>query len=96
MSINPALRRRQKPISSSDVEQERGQAAFRSLGLTSREAEVLHWITEGKRDREIACIIGVSVRTAQNHVANILHKFSVETRTAAARVALDRLMTVSQ
>jgi len=61
-----------------------------ALGLTPREAEVLHWIAEGKRDREIAAIIGVSARTAQHHVSHILEKLSVETRTAAARVSLEQ------
>jgi DNA-binding CsgD family transcriptional regulator len=70
--------------------------AFKALGLTCREAEVLFWITEGKRDREIACIIGVSARTAQNHVAHILHKLCVETRTAAARIGLERVLTSYQ
>lgn len=58
-------------------------------GLTPREFEVLHWITEGKRDREIAVIVGISVRTAEHHVASILQKLAVETRTAAARMILE-------
>ena len=63
---------------------------YATLGLTAREAEVLHWVVEGKRDREIASIMGVSARTAQHHVSHILHKLCVETRTAAARVGLER------
>ncbi len=63
---------------------------YATLGLTPREAEVLHWIAEGKRDREIAAIIGISTRTAQHHVSHILEKLSVETRTAAARLGLER------
>ena len=65
-------------------------AIYATLGLTRREAEVLHWIAEGKRDREIARIMGVSARTAEHHVSRILEKLSVETRTAAARVGLER------
>ena len=65
-------------------------AIYATLGLTRREAEVLYWIAEGKRDREIARIMGVSARTAEHHVAHILEKLSVETRTAAARVGLER------
>ena len=57
--------------------------------LTAREREALYWIAEGKRDREIACIMGVSLRTAEHHVSKVLEKLSVETRTAAARVGLD-------
>lgn len=32
--------------------------------LTPRQREVLHWMAEGKRDREIGRILGISVRTA--------------------------------
>jgi ribose transport system substrate-binding protein len=55
-----------------------------SLDLTSRETEVLQWVRQGKRDSEIALILGISTRTAEKHVSRILQKLSVETRTAAA------------
>jgi DNA-binding CsgD family transcriptional regulator len=61
------------------------------LGLSGREAEVLHWVIQGKRDAEIASILGVSPRTAQKHVQSVLFKLGVETRTAAALEALQRL-----
>ena len=52
--------------------------------LTTRETEVLHWMAEGKRDGEIATILGIAPRTANKHVEHILGKLGVETRTAAA------------
>jgi DNA-binding CsgD family transcriptional regulator len=52
--------------------------------LTAREHEVLQWIGEGKRNGEIAAILGVSPRTVGKHVENLLQKLKVETRTAAA------------
>lgn len=55
--------------------------------LTRREREVLFWISEGKRNNEIAKIFGVSPRTVGKHVENILSKLNVPTRTAAARQA---------
>lgn len=57
-------------------------------GLTLRQAEVLHWIAQGKRDKEIALILGVSYRTVTDHVRAILVKLGVETRTAAAAEAM--------
>ena len=56
---------------------------LRLLGLTPRECEVLRWITEGKRDREIATILDLSPRTVSNHAHKIFRKLSVETRAAA-------------
>lgn len=53
-------------------------------GLTPREMEILHWIAEGKRDKEIAEILGLSWRTVKTHAVRIFQKLGVETRTAAA------------
>ena len=58
------------------------------LGLTSREAEVLHWIAQGKTNGEIATILGTQTGTVKKHVEHIFEKLGVETRTAAATVAL--------
>jgi len=56
---------------------------LRRVGLTARESEVL-WVIQGKRDREISKIISASQSTTHKHVAGILQKLHVETRTAAA------------
>ena len=64
--------------------------ALSALGLTPREAEVLHWVIQGKRNMEIATIVGCSPRTIQKHMENLLEKLGVETRTAAATEALRR------
>lgn len=58
---------------------------LRRAGLTLRESEVLTWMSEGKRDREIATILGISYRTVTNHVSAILRKLGAETRTGALR-----------
>ncbi|PTY03049.1 hypothetical protein DB346_07290 [Verrucomicrobia bacterium LW23] len=52
-------------------------------GLTDREIDVLKWMREGKSDREIGIILGISHRTVNHHVASILRKLGVETRVAA-------------
>ncbi len=53
--------------------------------LTQRERDVFHWMREGKRNSEIAIILGCAPRTVEKHVENILHKTSSETRGAAVR-----------
>jgi DNA-binding CsgD family transcriptional regulator len=62
--------------------------ALQGLGLTEREAEVLSWLAEGKRDQEIATILGISPRTVQHHLARVYEKLGVETRSAAIAIAL--------
>ncbi|MBI3801746.1 MAG: helix-turn-helix transcriptional regulator [Deltaproteobacteria bacterium] len=61
------------------------------LGLTSRETEVLFWVMQGKTNLEIATILEARSRTVQKHLERIYRKLGVETRTAAARQALEML-----
>ncbi|MCP4596358.1 response regulator transcription factor [Neptuniibacter sp.] len=58
------------------------------LAITDRESEVLHWIANGKTNREIAEILGMSPRTVNKHLEQLFPKLGVENRTAAAGVAL--------
>jgi DNA-binding CsgD family transcriptional regulator len=64
---------------------------FERIGLTVRESEVLHWVIQGKRDKEVADILSTSPRTIHNHLGSILRKLNTETRTAAASEAFARL-----
>lgn len=56
--------------------------------LTSREAEVLSWLSKGKTNRDIAQILGLSPRTIDKHLEQIYAKLGVENRTAAAAMAV--------
>jgi DNA-binding CsgD family transcriptional regulator len=58
------------------------------LPLTPREREVLQWVAAGKTDRDVAAIVGSSVRTVHKHLQHIYAKLGVETRTAAVMRAL--------
>ena len=51
--------------------------------LTPREAEVMHWVTMGKTNRDIAEILQLSPRTVNKHLEHVFEKLFVETRTAA-------------
>ncbi len=51
--------------------------------LTAREREVLQWLSGGKTNRDIGCILGISPRTVQKHLEKMYEKLGVETRTAA-------------
>jgi CheY-like chemotaxis protein/DNA-binding CsgD family transcriptional regulator len=68
-----------------------GPKALLALGVTAREAEVLYWMAEGKTNPEIAIIIDASLNTVKKHAINLFAKLGVETRTAAARLALSVL-----
>lgn len=62
-----------------------------ALHLTTRESQVLYWISNGKTNREIAEILGMSPRTVNKHLEQIFPKLGVENRTAAARIAIRTL-----
>ena len=52
---------------------------------------MLFWVAQGKINRDIADIVGSSPATVKKHLERIHAKLGVETRTAAAALALGRL-----
>ena len=62
-----------------------------ALRLTQREAEVLYWVIKGKINRDIGDILGASPATVKKHLERVFAKLGVETRTAAAGMAMNRI-----
>jgi DNA-binding NarL/FixJ family response regulator len=60
-----------------------------TFGLTSRELEVLGLVATGMTNQQIADELFIAVKTVDRHVANILTKLDVGTRTAAAAFAYE-------
>ncbi|MEN8834085.1 MAG: DNA-binding response regulator [Pacificibacter sp.] len=67
------------------------QTLARLLSLTSRESEVLYWLTMGKTNKDISVILNLSPRTVNKHLEQIFQKMGVDNRTSAA-VAADRIL----
>ncbi len=67
------------------------EAMSLSFKLTSREAEVLYWVVKGKINRDIGDILGASPATVKKHLERVFAKLGVETRTAAAGMAMGRI-----
>ncbi len=70
-----------------------GQAAIlrRQYSLTTREAEVLLWIAQGKTNRDVGEILGLSPRTVNKHLEQIYQKLGVENRASAAIAVIKAL-----
>lgn len=56
--------------------------------LSPRERQVLLSLMEGRRNKEIAAALGVSVGTVKTHLRHIFRKLNVSDRTAAVLVTL--------
>jgi DNA-binding CsgD family transcriptional regulator len=70
---------------------------FRALcQLTARENDVLRWMVEGKRNAEIAKILGTSSRTVEKQVEAILAKLAVENRATAILRAMELAAATQQ
>jgi NarL family two-component system response regulator LiaR len=57
--------------------------AFVLEELTDRELQVLVLVAAGRRNREIAELLRVSVKTVEFHLSNILGKLNAQSRTEA-------------
>ena len=70
--------------------QAKAQAATKSLSprLTDREHEILQLISEGKATKEVAAVLGLSVKTAETHRVNLMRKLQVHSIGELVRYAV--------
>lgn len=64
-----------------------GRTSSTSLGLTTREREILELLTTGQRPGEIADRLFLSVKTVKNHLTSVYQKLGVETGAQAVAEA---------
>ncbi|PNY79723.1 hypothetical protein CVO96_17360 [Deinococcus koreensis] len=62
-----------------------GNAAFR---LSPRELQMLHFLAQGRSNREIAQTLGLSEKTVARHVENVFGKLDVHSRASAVAIAI--------
>ena len=56
--------------------------------LTGRQREIVQLLAEGKTSKEVACALGLSVKTAETHRANIMRRLDCHSVTALVRYAI--------
>jgi len=69
---------------------QRHQKVNRPDLLTARETEVLKLVSEGKSSKEIAAILFLSIRTVENHRANIMKKLNISKNTDLVKYAISK------
>jgi DNA-binding NarL/FixJ family response regulator len=62
--------------------------ALRGSRLTAREREIVRLLAEGNSSREVAAILGISVKTADTHRANVMKKLQVHSASELVRYAI--------
>ena len=67
----------------------RGDAA--ATQLSTREREVLRHVVDGKANKQIARVLGISEHTVKIHLGNVFRRIGVNDRTSAALWARDHL-----
>ena len=56
--------------------------------LTGRQREIVQLLAEGKSSKEVATALGLSVKTAETHRANIMRRLDCHSVTALVRYAI--------
>jgi DNA-binding NarL/FixJ family response regulator len=56
--------------------------------LTSRQRQVLQLVAEGKTTKEVASLLGVSVKTAESHRASLMEKLCIHETAGLVRYAI--------
>ena len=57
--------------------------------LSAREMEVLQSVAEGKSNKEIAALLGVSTKTVENHRMRLMHKLDVHNAASLTLIAVE-------
>jgi DNA-binding NarL/FixJ family response regulator len=58
--------------------------------LTDREKQVLKLVAEGKSNKEVAEVLGISVKTAMSHREHAMNKLDLHNRTELVRFAIEK------
>jgi len=56
--------------------------------LTLRERQVLQLIAEGKSTKDVASLLGISVKTAESHRTRLMHKLGIHETASLVRYAV--------
>lgn len=59
-----------------------------SSDLTAREQEVLKMVVLGHTNKEIASVLGITVKTVETHKANVMEKLEIDSRAELVRYAM--------
>ncbi len=65
-----------------------GLLKLQTIGLTSRETEVLQLIAEGFANKQVATELGISIKTVEKHRDHLMHKLDIHDTAGLTRYAI--------
>jgi len=77
-------------ISRAVVEAYLSKTELPSDRLSSRERQVLQLVGEGKSTKEVAALLGISVKTAESHRSRLMQKLDIHETASLVRYAIRR------
>ncbi len=96
VALTESLLRRSEQVKASSTVAERWQEVADpaidiqfKVDLTKTEGKILRLVTRGLSNKDIAKEMGISPRTVESHVSNILQKTALSNRTELTRWALE-------
>jgi two-component system, NarL family, response regulator NreC len=77
-------------VSAAVMEAFRSKSERRRDPLTARERQVLQLIAEGKSTKDVASLLGISVKTAESHRTTLMKKLNIHETASLVRYAVRR------
>jgi DNA-binding NarL/FixJ family response regulator len=82
------LTERVQAVATRPARPRRAAAGRRAPRLSPREREVLQLLAEGKSNKEIGVVLGMTTKTAETHRAHILAKLNIHSMSELVRYAI--------
>ena len=84
----PFLTPRATDLIVSNVDRKGRASEIPGQRLTSREREIVQMLSEGKTSKEVASVLGISVKTVETHRANLMRKLGIHSLSDLVRYAV--------
>lgn len=65
-----------------------GAGKEKTEGLTAREREIVQLLSEGKSNKEVGALLGISVKTVETHRATVMRKLRLDSFADLVRYAI--------
>jgi len=86
--FSPSIAQRRRHRNQESLDR-KGRLKARTVRLSSREAEVLQLIAEGKPNKQVAAELGISIKTVEKHRDHLMRKLDIHDTAGLTRYAIE-------